>query len=105
MTRFYSNSKKNNLGKEPKDPSCRIWELVTTTDMLTEDAILNVINSHSMIKRYAYINHNKDIYTSDSIDKIKSQIKEKNPQNLLPLIMEVAKGEREKLYCYCSDIM
>lgn len=79
MTRFYSNSKKNNLGKEPKDPSCRIWELVTTTDMLTEDAILNVINSHSMIKRYAYINHNKDIYTSDSIDKIKSQIKEKNP--------------------------
>lgn len=68
----------------------------------TKMAIEQVMEWYSRIKDFHYVAlryFNAVGYAADG--SIRG--KEKNPQNLLPLIMEVAKGEREKLYVFGND--
>lgn len=55
-------------------PSHRVWELVTRTEYLTEEQILEALSKSRSLTDYAYILHDKDVYVEDDILKQK-----KNP--------------------------
>ena len=47
----------------------RVWELVTKQETISQSKILEILQNHNMIKRYAFILHDKDVITQDAVGK------------------------------------
>lgn len=83
----------------------RVWELVSKADYLTEDKIKEVLNTYSQIdnsrggkgsiKRFAYVLHDKDVYTGESVLNDKPELKGQPKEAHWHVVME---------FSYAQDI-